>query len=135
MFLYIVPGKKQNKKTQSKNKKRRWALARDRSGTKPQGLFNSASYSHMRPHFNSDRQIFRYSVICIQPLPKKPEVPKGSIFYAFLKIRVVKCGEIICMYVCIYQLQNRKGCRADPLSEVTRMRLNIFSRINCMQRI
>ena len=33
------------------------------SGTKPQGLFNSASFSHRRPHFNSDRQIFRYSVL------------------------------------------------------------------------
>ena len=33
------------------------------SGTKPQGLFNSASFSHRRPHFNSDRQILRYSVL------------------------------------------------------------------------
>ena len=33
------------------------------SGTKPQGLFNSASFSHRRPQFNSDRQILRYSVL------------------------------------------------------------------------
>ena len=33
------------------------------SGTKPQGLFNSASFSHRRPHFNSYRQILRYSVL------------------------------------------------------------------------
>ena len=33
----------------------------------------------------------------------------------------------------IYQLQNRKGCRADPLSEVTRKRLKKSPQINCMQ--
>ena len=31
------------------------------------------------------------------------------------------------------QLQNRKGCRADPLSEVTRKRLKESPQINCMQ--
>ena len=31
------------------------------------------------------------------------------------------------------QLQNRKGCRADPLSEVTRKRLKKSPQINCMQ--
>ena len=32
----------------------------------------------------------------------------------------------------IYQLQNRKGCRADPLSEVTRKRLKKSPQINCI---
>ena len=32
-----------------------------------------------------------------------------------------------------YQLQNRKGCRADPLSEVIRKRLKKSPQINCMQ--
>ena len=36
-------------------------------------------------------------------------------------------------YIYIYQLQNRKGCRADPLSEVTRKRLKKSPQINCMQ--
>ena len=30
------------------------------------------------------------------------------------------------------QLQNRKGCRADPLSEVTRKRLKKSPQINCI---
>ena len=39
---------------------------------------------------------------------------------------------IIVYMLYIYQLLNLKGCRADPLSEVTRMRLDIFPKINFM---
>ena len=38
--------------------------------------------------------------------------------------------QVLNMY--IYQLQNRKGCRADPLSEVTRKRLKKSPQINCI---
>ena len=54
--------KKKKKKTQ-KIKRGAGPLPGPESGTKPQGLFNSASFSHRRPHFNSDRQILRYSVL------------------------------------------------------------------------
>ena len=42
-------------------------------------------------------------------------------------------GIYLYVYMYVSVTINRKGCRADPLSEVTR--LNIFPQINCMQPI
>ena len=55
--------KKKKKKNSHKIKRGAGPLPGPESGTEPQGLFNSASFSHRRPHFNSDRQILRYSVL------------------------------------------------------------------------
>ena len=51
------------KKNSHKIKRGAGPLPGPESGTKPQGLFNSASFSHRRPHFNSERQILWYSVL------------------------------------------------------------------------
>ena len=61
--IYSPWQKKKKKKNSHKIKRGAGPLPGPESGTKPQGLFNSASFSHRRPHFNSDRQILRYSVL------------------------------------------------------------------------
>ena len=43
---------------------------------------------------------------------------------------ILERTKIKCVSLNIYQLQNRKGCRADPLSEVTRKRLKESPQIN-----
>ena len=54
-------------------------------------------------------------------LSKELRVPKGSIFYTFLKIRVVKCVEIICilytmiLYTFLYYIVPGKKRSAGPL--------------------
>ena len=45
--------KKKKKKNTQKIKRGAGPLPGPESGTKPQGLFNSASFSHRRPHFNN----------------------------------------------------------------------------------
>ena len=70
-------------------------------------------------------------------LSSKREVKIVPIFFGLVKKRVAKWPIwSFCyhgLYIYIYQLQNRKGCRADPLSEVTRKRLKKSPQINGMQ--
>ena len=72
-------------------------------------------------------------------LSSKREVKIVPISFGLVKKRVAKwpiwsfCYHAYMVYIYIYQLQNRKGCRADPLSEVTRERLKKSPQINFLQ--